>query len=139
MTYQKPLPKPTADDKFFWDGCKEHRLLFQKCSNCGVVRWPPSMICPACYSRATEMIVSSGKGKLYTFAVYQRAYHPGFAGDLPYATAVIELAEGPHFLSNVVGSRIQDLKCDIPVEVVWEDITPEISLPKFRIVPYRIL
>jgi len=132
MTYQKPLPKPTADDKFFWEGCKEHRLLFQKCRDCGRVRWPPNIICPTCYSRDAEIIASSGKGKLYTYAVYHRAYHPGFAVDLPYATAVIELAEGPHFLSNVVSGRLEDLKCDMPVEVVWEDISPEISLPKFR-------
>jgi len=135
MSYQKPLPQPTADDKFFWDGCKEHRLLFQKCRDCGLVRWPPNIICPNCYSRAADIIASAGKGKLYTYAVYHRAYHPGFAADLPYVTAVIELAEGPHLLSNVVGSRPDDLKCDMPVEVVWEDVTPEISLPKFRPAP----
>jgi len=132
MTYQKPLPQPNADDKFFWDGCREHRLLFQKCLDCGLVRWPPDAICPRCYSKAVALVTSTGKGRLYTYAVYHRAYHPGFAGELPYITAVIELAEGPHFLSNIVQCRSDGLKCDVPVEVVWEDVTPEFSLPKFR-------
>lgn len=132
MTYRKPLPQPNADDQFFWDGCKQHRLLFQKCLDCGLVRWPPDIICPRCHSSATDIIASQGRGKLYTYAVYHRAYHPGFAGELPYVTAVIELAEGPHFLSNMVDCSPDDLKCNIPVEVFWEDITAEFSLPKFK-------
>ncbi len=131
MTYQKPLPEPTSDDKFFWDGCKQHRLLFQKCGDCGLVRWPPDVVCPKCYSRKAEIVASAGKGRLYTYAIYHRAYHPAFVADLPYITAVIEMAEGPHFLSNIVGAHAQDLKCDMSVEVVWEDIAPGITLPKF--------
>ena len=132
MTYQKPLPHPNADNKFFWDGCKEHKLLFQKCRNCDLVRWPPSIICPNCYSNDIEVIEATGKGKIYTYAVYHQAYHPGFEGEVPYITAVIELEEGPHYLSNIVGCEPDKVCCDMPVEVVWEDITPEYSLPKFK-------
>jgi len=134
MTYQKPLPQPNADDKFFWDGCKEHKLLFQKCHNCGLVRWPPSIICPACYSKDTEVIEATGKGKIYTYAVYHQAYHHGFESEVPYVTAVIELEEGPHFLSNIIDCEPGKLDCDMPVKVVWEDITQEFSLPKFELV-----
>jgi uncharacterized OB-fold protein len=65
--------------------------------------------------------------------VYHQVYHPGFENEVPYVTAVIELEEGTHFLSNIVGCKLDDLKCDIPVEVVWEDITEEFSLPKFQL------
>lgn len=132
MTYQKPLPQPNADDRFFWDGCREHRLLFQKCLNCDLVRWPPSIICPSCHSYDTELVKATGKGTVYTYAVYHQAYHPGFKSEVPYITAVIELEEGPHFLSNLVGYESQEIECDLPVEVVWEDITEEFSLPRFR-------
>jgi len=98
MTYEKPLPHPNADDKIFWEGCREHQLRFQKCEECGLVRWPPSAICPNCYSRDTIWITAAGEGKVYTFAIFHRAYHPGFEGELPYVTAVVELGEGPHFL-----------------------------------------
>ena len=132
MSYDKPLPKPNADDQFFWNGCKEHQLRFQKCRNCGLIRWPAALICPNCYSQDTELITSSGKGKVYTFTVCHQAFRPAFEKDLPYTTAVIELEEGPFLLSNIVGCDPMDVKCDMPVEVTWEDITGEFSLPKFK-------
>jgi uncharacterized OB-fold protein len=132
MTYLRPLPQPNADDKFFWDGCKEHKLLFQKCQNCGLVRWPPSIICPNCYSRDTEIVEATGKGKIYTYAIYHQVYHQGFENEVPYVTAVIELEEGPHFLSNIIDYEPDEIECDMPVELVWEDVTQEFSLPKFK-------
>ena len=132
MVYKKPLPQPNGDTKPFWDGCKEHRLRFQKCQNCGHIRWPPSIICPMCYSYDTEWIVAGGRGKVYTFAVYHQIYHAAFANDIPYITTIIELEEGPHILSNIVGCSPDQVRCDMPVEVIWEDITEEFSLPKFK-------
>jgi uncharacterized OB-fold protein len=132
MTYEKPLPHPNADDRIFWEGCKEHQLRFQKCQECGLVRWPPSNLCPYCYSHDTNWITAVGKGKVYTFAIFHRAYHPGFASELPYVTAVVELEEGPHFLTNIVGCRPDEVRCEMAVEVMWEDITEEFSLPKFK-------
>lgn len=132
MIYEKPLPKPNPDTKPFWSGCREHQLRFQKCHSCGHVRWPASILCPKCHSSDTEWIVASGKGKVYTFVVFHHAYHKAFENDLPYVTAVIELEEGPHILSNIVGCSPKEVSCDIPVSVKWEDISEEFSLPKFE-------
>lgn len=135
MAYKKPLPQPSADTKSFWDGCKEHQLRFQKCLNCGHILWPPSIICPLCYSYDAEWIVASGKGKVYTFVVYHHLYHKAFEEDIPYVTAIVELDEGPHLLTNIVGCNPDKVRCDMPVEVIWEDITGEFSLPKFKPAP----
>ncbi len=132
MTYEKPLPQPDADTRPFWEGSKEHQLRFQKCRNCAHVRWPPSIICPMCYSSDTDWIAASGKGKVYTFAVFHRAYHKAFEKDIPYVTASVELEEGPRLLTNIVGCAPGEVECDMPVEVVWEDIKEEFSLPKFK-------
>ena len=132
MSYNKPLPNVNADNKFFWDACKEHRLSFQKCKACGFIRWPPSIICPECHSKETEMIVSKGRGKVYSFVVYHAAYHPEFKNDLPYVVAIIALEEGPHLLTNITGCPPEEVACDMEVEVTWEDINEEFSLPKFR-------
>jgi uncharacterized protein len=130
--YPKPLPQPNADDRFFWEGCRMHEMRFQECTSCGFIRWPASILCPSCHSTSTRYIKAAGKGKIYTFAVHHRAYHPGFQNDLPYITAVIALDEGPHFLSNIVDCKSDEVYCDMPVEVVWEDIDEAFSLPKFR-------
>jgi uncharacterized OB-fold protein len=89
------------------------------------------MICPDCHSSQTEWITASGKGIVYTFAVFRIAYHKTFKNDLPYITAIVELAEGPHLLTNIIGCDPDQVRCDMPVEVTWDDITEEFSLPKF--------
>ncbi|MFH1485001.1 MAG: Zn-ribbon domain-containing OB-fold protein [Chloroflexota bacterium] len=132
MPYEKPLPKPNADTRPFWDGCKKHELRFQKCRDCGHVRWPASVICPMCYSSVTDWMVASGKGRVYTYAVFHQAFHEAFAKDLPYVTAAVELDEGPRLMTNIVGCNLEEVRCDMPVEVAWEDVTEEFSLPKFR-------
>ena len=132
MATEKPLPQANPDTQPFWDGCKEHELRFQKCMDCGHVRWPPSMICPECHAALTEWITAGGKGAVYTYAVYHRAFHPAFKDDLPYVAAIVELEEGPHLLTNIIGCKPEAVRCDMPVKVAWEDVTDEFSLPKFK-------
>jgi uncharacterized OB-fold protein len=132
VEYNKPLPYVNGDNREFWAGCKEHELRFQKCKACGHVRWPAAIICPLCYSKEVEWIVARGKGKVYTFAVYHVAYHPGFENDLPYVVADVELDEGPRLVTNIVGCRPDEVRCEMPVEVAWEDITKDFSLPNFK-------
>ncbi|MCD6568003.1 MAG: Zn-ribbon domain-containing OB-fold protein [Dehalococcoidia bacterium] len=135
MTYEKPLPQPNEDTRPFWDSCKEHRLRFQKCRICGHVRWPPSIVCPVCYAHDFDWLIASGKGKIYTFTIYHQVQHKAFKNDIPYVTAIVELKEGPHLLTNIVECVPAQVMCDMPVEVVWEDITEEFSLPKFKPAP----
>ena len=75
------------------------------------------------------------KGKVYSFVVYRVAYHPGFKGDLPYVVGIVELEEGPHLLTNIIGCNPEEVVCDMQVEVIWDDITGDFSLPKFQPVP----
>lgn len=128
----KPLPKLNPDNRPFWEGCRTHELRFQQCVNCGHVRWPPSDLCPRCHSTETAWLASKGAGKVYTYAVYHTAFHPGFKGDLPYTVAVVALDEGPHVLSNIVDCSPEAVSCDMPVGVVWEEVDERITLPKFR-------
>jgi hypothetical protein len=77
-------------------------------------------------------LISKGTGRIYTFAVYHTAYHPGFAPKLPYTAAVVVLDEGPRILTNIVDCPPGEVKCDMPVGVVWVDIDDTITLPKFK-------
>ena len=125
-------PIPDADSKPFWEGCRKHRLLFQKCTACGEVRYPPGIICPQCHSMNAEWIESAGQGTVYTFAVYHQAFHPYFKDKTPYVAAVVELDEGPMMITNIAGCPHEDLRCDMPVQLIWEDVSDELSLPKFE-------
>ena len=130
--YAKPIPTPSVDSVPYWEAVKCHELKLQQCLVCGAFRFPPAEVCSECTSDAYEWKPVSGKGRVFSFVTYHRAYHPGFKEELPYVVAVIELEEGPRMLSNVIGCKPEDVRCDMPVEVAYEDITDEMTLPKFR-------
>jgi uncharacterized protein len=130
--YNKPLPHPSVESEPFWEACKKHQLLVPRCNNCGSHWFPPTATCPGCLSTDWNWIQSSGKGKIYSFGVYHRVYHKGFEPDMPYALVVVELNEGPRLMSNMVGCKPDELKCDMPVEVVFEDVASDTTLYKFR-------
>jgi uncharacterized OB-fold protein len=127
------LPIADDDTRHFWEGCREHKLLFQKCLECSFVRWPPAIACPSCHGSDAEWITASGKGRIYSFAVYHKAFDPAFRDQTPYVVAIVELIEGPRMLSNIVGCLPSDVACDMPVEVMWTDVRDTVSLPKFRL------
>jgi uncharacterized OB-fold protein len=129
---EKPLPNINSDNREFWLACRNHQLKFQRCEECGHIRWPASIICPVCHSTKADWIVCSGKGKVYTFIIYHVAFHPAFADDIPYVVAIVELDEGPHLLSNIVGCTPEEVACEMPVEVVWKDVNEDVSLPVFK-------
>jgi len=133
-SYTKPLPIINDDNRQYWGYCKQHELRMQQCNNCGYIRFPPGILCPRCHSMDASWVKLSGRGKIYSFVVYRVSYHPSYADDIPYTVAVIQLAEGPRMESNITGIKVEDLKVDTPVEVCFDDVTDEVSLPKFKAV-----
>jgi uncharacterized OB-fold protein len=130
--YNKPIPVPSPETEPFWEGCTRHELLIPRCDQCGSHWFPPSILCPECLSTEWQWIKASGKGKIFAFGVYHRVYHQGFKEEVPYTVAVVELEEGPRIVSNVTGIPPTDVKVDMPVEVYFDDITPDATLYKFR-------
>ncbi len=130
--YTKPLPLITGLSKIFWDGCKENKLLYQECKDCGEVIFFPKMFCTNCMSQNLGWKESKGKGKIHTFTVTYDMAPPEFMPHVPYALAIIALDEGFRFMSNIVECDFDKISCDMPVEVVFERATDEITLPKFR-------
>jgi hypothetical protein len=80
----------------------------------------------------SEWVRVSGRGRVYTWVVIHQRYHPGFAGELPYNVAIVELEEGPRLITNIVGCKNEDLRIGMEVEVIFDDATDEITLPKFK-------
>jgi DUF35 OB-fold domain, acyl-CoA-associated len=93
---------------------------------------PPSLLCPHCSSAKWSWTAVRGRGRIFSYVVYHRVYHPGFADEVPYAVAVIELDEGPRMISNVIGIAPDQLACDMAVEIAYQPITEAITLPKFK-------
>jgi uncharacterized OB-fold protein len=130
--YTKPVPVPSEDSAPFWAAAKRHKLSLQKCATCGEFRFPPAPLCPECTEMGGEWTELKGRGKVFSFVVFHRSYDKSFDADLPYAVALVELDEGPRLVSNIVGMPPDQLRCDMPVEVVFDDVTPVCTLPKFK-------
>lgn len=128
----KPLPAITEDGAPYWVAAREGQLSVQRCDDCGHLRFPPSAVCPRCLSEAHTWTPLSGKGAVYSFIVVHRPQHPGFFADAPYNVAIVELDEGIRLHANVVDVANEDLRIGLPLEVVFEKIDDDITLPKFR-------
>jgi uncharacterized OB-fold protein len=130
--YAKPLPVLEGLSKEFYDWCKQGQLRFQSCKSCGVWRHVPREMCAECGSWEWEWARSAGRGSVFTWTVVAVPLHPAFRDDVPLAPAVIELDEGVRLLSQVVDCPPDALEIGMPVEVCFDDVTSEITLPKFR-------
>jgi uncharacterized protein len=132
--YQKPIPLVTPESERYWQGCKQHQLWMRYCNPCAKPYFYPRDVCPACGSRDVDWKQMSGRGQIFTFAIAHRAPTPGFRGDVPFVTAIVELDEGPRMMTNIVSVEPDPakIKVGMAVEVTFEDITEEISLPKFK-------
>ncbi len=133
-TYEKPLPVPDFDTKEFWDNTKKHKLAVPKCPVCGYWSFPPYPLCPNCQSNDRKWAELSGKGKIYSWVVVHRTGHPDFQNLVPYAVVLVQLDEQKdlRMLGNMVDCKIEDIKADMPVEAVFEDVTDEFTLVKWR-------
>ncbi len=130
--YLKPLPIPSPESEPVWAGAKDHKLKIQKCRDCGGTWFPPATLCAHCGSRDHDWIIAAGRGKIHSFVTYHRLYHKGWEGELPYVVAVIELAEGARMLGNIIGIEVDEVVCDMPVAVVFDDVTADVTIPKFQ-------
>lgn len=130
--YAKPLPRATAVSQEFWQAARRHELRLQRCRQCDEHIFYPRVVCPKCLSDGLEWVAVSGRGKVYSFTVVRRAMHPAFRADVPYVYGIVELEEGPRLTTNIVGCRPEDVRVDMAVEVVFDDVTPEVTLVKFR-------
>jgi uncharacterized protein len=134
QAYKKPIPMITPESERYWQGCKQHELWLRYCNPCAKTYFYPRDFCPVCGSRDVTWKQASGRGTIYTFAIVQRAPTPGFAEDVPYVNAIVELEEGGRMLASLIDVEPDPAKVSVgmPVEVAFEDITEEISLPRFR-------
>lgn len=132
--YSLPLPQPQPESDFYWEKTKVHELWLKRCDDCQRAFFYPRAICPNCFSRNTRWLQSSGRGTLYAFAIVHRPPSPAWQEKVPYVAALVELEDGVRLPTNLVDVEPDPAKIKIgmPVQVVFEDVTDKITLPKFR-------
>ena len=134
QTYGKPLPVADPVTAPFWESVRAHAMRLQRCNACGRWIFYPRGLCPHCFSDDLAWEPVAGTGVVHAFTIVHRHPSPAFQAAIPYVVALIELDEGARLLSNLVEVAPDPaaVRVGLPVEVVYDDITPEVTLPKFR-------
>lgn len=131
-TYEKPLPVTTDGSQPFWDACRRHELVIQQCEQCGHRRWPIGPVCTECLSPETTWVPIAGTGEVWSWITYHQAFNTAFAQDLPYNVALIRMDEGHTMISNLVDIEPEEIQLGQRVQIVFDDVTDEVSIPRFR-------
>jgi uncharacterized OB-fold protein len=129
---EKPLPRPTEDTAPYWEAAQKGELRMQQCSDCGHIRFPPALLCPRCLCEKADWVRLSGRGTVFSWIVVHQSQHPAFNADTPYNVTIVELEEGPRLHTNLVDCANDQIHIGMPVEVVFDKVNDEITLPKFR-------
>ncbi len=130
--YQKPLPVVQPWSQEFWKAAKQHRLVIQECNDCKAKIFYPRKFCPECWSANLGWTEASGRGKVAKFTVTMDQVEPAFWEDIPFVLAYVDLEEGIRMMTRIVECEPEDVTFDMDVEVVFEDVNEEFSLPYFR-------
>ena len=137
---EMPVPAVSAETVGWWEAAARRSLVVQRCARCATTRHPPGPLCPRCRSTAAEWFELPGTGTVFTFTVVHQAFLPALAERLPYVVAAVDLDgiernaedEGARFVSNLVEIDPADVTIGMPVSVVWEEMGPELVVPRFR-------
>jgi uncharacterized OB-fold protein len=133
VSYSKPIPALRGEERLFFEQAKQHVLVYQQCASCGARIFYPRTVCPACTSTDLRVERSAGRGVIYSFTTMYRAGHPGFADDVPYTVVLVDLDEGVRVIGDLVGSEPEEVRIGLPVEVIFDDVTDEFTVPRFLV------
>jgi uncharacterized OB-fold protein len=132
MRHPPPLPETDGPLAPFLAAARERRLVVQRCTGCGALRFPPRELCSGCLGTEATWVPVSGRGEVFSYNVMHQVYHPAFADRVPYAVVVVRLAEGPKMVSSLVDCPPGEIRIGMPVEVTFEEVAPGVTLPRFR-------
>ncbi|WP_428954046.1 Zn-ribbon domain-containing OB-fold protein [Streptomyces sp. cg35] len=124
------VPEPDAFTRPYWDAAAEGRLLLRHCDGCGRDHHYPREFCPSCWSEDVRWRDASGRAVLYTWSVVHRNDLPPFGARTPYVAAVVDLAEGPRMMTEVVDCAEDRLRVGMALEVAFRE--DGFAVPVFR-------
>ena len=128
----QPMPKDNPVSETYWAGLKQGVFRIQQCGACCTLRHYPRLLCPECHSMDVRWIDASGKAKVHSWSVAHHAFHPGFAGEVPYVMVAADLDEGVRALGRLVDAQAAQLRIGMPLQLVIEARADGLPLPCFR-------
>lgn len=125
----RPRATSTPLSAPYWEGLRAHRLVLQRCADCGRVRHYPRPVCDACYAMRHDWVEASRRGRVHSWTVCHHAFDLAFEAALPYALVTVDLEEGVRVQAPLRGATADALRIDLPVTIGFEDIDDTLTLP----------
>ncbi len=125
----RPLPHIDGPDRPFWDALRRREVQVQRCRDCSTHRFPAARSCAHCRSEESDWVTVAPMGTLETWCVFHRPYFEDLP--VPYTVIQVRLDCGVRLFSNPAGVETGGLRIGMPVEAVFEDVTPDVTLLKF--------
>jgi uncharacterized OB-fold protein len=126
------LPTPDEATQPWWDACREHKLLIQRCNGCGKAQLYPRPFCATCWAEDLSWEQASGRATLYTWSVVYANDLPPFGPRVPYVAAIVDLEEGPRIMTNLYDVELDAIEGGMALTVGFRTETDTITLPVFR-------
>jgi uncharacterized protein len=117
----------------YWKAARDHRLVAAKCASCGRFRMPPTPFCPNCLSQDTDWPNLSGNATVYSYTIVRHAVVPDLRDSVPYVLGIVDLDDAPgvRMMTNIVDCDPETVRVGQPVQVVWDDVTDDLTIPRF--------
>ncbi|WP_213453193.1 Zn-ribbon domain-containing OB-fold protein [Rhizomonospora bruguierae] len=129
---QRPTPVLRGEERAYFDRARERELVYQRCRTCDATQWYPRVVCIRCSGTDLELTAASGNGTIHSFTTLYRAGHPSRAADVPYTMVLVDLVEGVRVFGELVDVPPAAARIGLPVEVGFQDVTDDLTLPVFR-------
>jgi uncharacterized protein len=131
MTVQRPLPRLSEENRFFWTSGADGRLRFMRCNDCGTTLHPPYPVCRKCLSENVTPHAVPGTGEIYSVTVNYQKWSPAL--EVPYVIARVAIDGAPGVLltTNIVGCPVESVQIGDRVRVKFEQ-QGEIYYPLFE-------
>jgi len=133
QAYRKPLPDITGIHAPYWEGTRSGELRLQRCCQCGAYWHLASEFCPGCLGNELQWTPACGLGTIAARIFVHQLNDPSFTAEVPYNVAWVELDEGPLMTANIVGAAKEDIRVGRRVQVFFDAVTPEVTIPRFRL------
>lgn len=131
---EKPRPQPAPENEPYWAGMREHRLLVQRCGDCGKRRHYPRPMCDACYSFDYTWEETGRSGTVHSWTVTHHPFHPGFKREVPYVTVTADIGDGIRIQAPLAQADASTLSVGAAVVVEFVDIDESLTLPALRLI-----
>jgi uncharacterized OB-fold protein len=129
------VPRPTPEDREFWEGAGRGELRIQRCAACGRHQHYARMLCSHCGADRLVWVTASGGGTVYSYTVIRQNGVPPFNERVPFVVATVDLDEdGARLIAALPGVAPEDAHIGMRVRATFRaaadklgfvDFTPE--------------